>query len=103
MIRVAVFGSASFDVTAVDIGSVRFGPGEAPVVTLGGRPKATYSDVSGDGMLDLLLLFNTQEIGISPGDIEVCLHGQTGGGAFQGCDGIVTVPPGQTRPFAARR
>lgn len=84
-----------FDATTVDPETVRFGPGGASVDTRGGgKLKAASKDVDHDGDLDLVMHFRTQETGISAGDEEACLTGETfGGQAIWGCDSVRTVPP----------
>jgi hypothetical protein len=55
--------------------------------------------VDGDGDLDMVLHFKTQETGIQAGDTEACLIGETvDGQAIEGCDAIVTVPKGKGKP-----
>ena len=67
--------------------SVGFGPAEAQAVH-GGH----IQDVNGDGILDLVLHFRTQETGIACGDTSAALTGETSGGlAVEGDDSVRTV------------
>ncbi len=51
-------------------------------------------DVDGDGLTDYVLHFLTGLTGISEGDTEACLTGQTFGGIpIEGCDAVRIVPP----------
>ena len=87
VIPVAILSTDGFDATSVDLLSVRFGTGAA-------RPAQGTGqlDVNGDGRLDLLLHFRTQESGIACGDTSVSITGETlQGQAFRGSDSIVTV------------
>ncbi len=87
VIPVGILGSADFDVTTVSMGSVVFA-GAVPQ-----DPVLSFEDVNGDGFLDLVLHFNTQEVNIQPGDTEACLTGLTYGGiVFEGCDSVRTIP-----------
>ena len=65
-----------FDATLVDGLTVRFGPAEAAKTHLR-QPLGHIEDVDGDGDLDLLLHFLTQETGIACGDTEATLTGET--------------------------
>jgi len=88
VIPVAILTAPEFDASTVDSSSVRFGPkGACPV-------HQAIEDVDGDGDLDMILHFKTQETGIKAGDTKACLIGKTVDGRnITGCDAIVTVPP----------
>jgi hypothetical protein len=91
VIPVAILTTEDFDALTVDADSVVFGPAEAKKR----HKQAHVEDVEGDGDLDLLLHFRTQETGIALGDTEACLAGQTYDGVpIEGCDSVRTVPPG---------
>ena len=65
-----------------------FGPSGA----VNGQRSIGIEDVDGDGDLDLVLHFLTQETGIACGDTEASLSGTTfDGSAIQGSDSIKTV------------
>ena len=57
-VPVALFGSDMFDVTSVDIASVRLHPMDRPE---GGAPvsKFAYTDLNSDGYLDIIFHFST--------------------------------------------
>jgi hypothetical protein len=88
VIPVALFGKDCFDVAAVDVSSIRFGPGEAlPTISA-----ARIEDLNLDGLPDLMLHFRTRDSGIQAGDAQVSLSGWTHkGDRFAGNDQIVTV------------
>jgi len=72
-IPVAILTSDTFDATTVDVGSLAFGPnGAAPA-----HENGHLFDVNGDGLIDLVTHYRTQETGISPGDTNAILTGQT--------------------------
>lgn len=76
-----------FDAVTVDLNSVKFGPDGA----LKAHTKGHLKDADGDGDLDLVLHFKTQEIGIACGDTEIFLSGETHEGIyFMGMDNIQT-------------
>lgn len=86
VIPVAVLGSMDFDATQVDFSTVEFGPGKASPVHDG-----HVENVNGDGFDDMVFHFNTQGTGITCGDTEATLSGETfGGDAFTGTDSVKT-------------
>ena len=80
--------SLDSDATQVDPLSVEFGPNGA-TETHGG---AHIEDVDGDGDMDVVLHFKSRETGISCGDTEASLTGETfSGDAIEGTDSINSV------------
>ncbi len=84
VIPAAILGTPDFDVTTVDVTTLAFGPGEtAPDHKTGGH----LEDANGDGLLDLVSHYRTQESGLAVGDTEACVTGLTLDGIeFEGCD-----------------
>jgi len=82
-VPVAILSDSGFDATTVDRSTVVFA-GASPLL-IGKTPE----DVNGDGLLDVVLHFNTQSLNLKPGDTEACLNGKTlGGQDFEGCDSV---------------
>jgi hypothetical protein len=87
VIPVAILSTSGFDASTVEQDSLRFGPNQALV-----EGRGQLEDVNGDGRLDLVLHFRTQDSGIQCGDGSVSITGQTLNGIpIQGTDSITTV------------
>jgi len=88
VIPVAILTTDDFDATTVVPETVGFGPGDALPVHW------ALEDVDGDGDIDMILHFKTQDTGISEGDTEATLTGGTIDGIpISGTDSVRTVPP----------
>lgn len=85
-IAVAILGSDNFDVNAVDVATLVFGPDRtAPAHKAGGH----IQDVTGDGLTDLVSHYRTQETGLAVGAIDTCLSGLLlNGTPIEGCDAV---------------
>lgn len=83
VIPVAALTTGDFYAVDVDADTVRFGPANASPV------HSALEDVDGDGDIDLILHFRTQEIGIGAGDTEAVLTGETvDGRKLEGSDSV---------------
>ncbi len=99
VLPVAILGTDVFDVTEVDIDSLRFGDpllinnDETAVRPL----RSAYEDVSGDGLLDLILKFSIAKMVafevLGMDTAEGRLTGFLDGTSFAGMDSIRIVPP----------
>jgi hypothetical protein len=89
LVPVAILGSDTLDVLDVDYSKVEF---ELVPQTGGAIPiHMGLEDVNDDGFIDLVLLYIQKETGVSKGDVEACLSGETfDGQPFLGCDAIKT-------------
>jgi len=82
-VPLAVLSDSTFDATTVDRSNVVFA-GAFPL-PIGQTPE----DVNGDGLLDVVLHFKTQDLNLQPGDTEACLSGKTlDGQDIEGCDSV---------------
>jgi YVTN family beta-propeller protein len=85
IITVAILGSEEFGaVSEVDISSIEFA-GATP-----SSPTPRLEDINGDGTIDLILKFNTQDLDeLQQGDTEACLVGELNDGTpIKGCDAV---------------
>lgn len=86
VIPVAILSTPDFDATTVDAGSVLFE--DAPIA----HTNAHIEDVDGDGDMDLMMHFRTQQVTIVSGQTSACLTGNTLSGIpVEGCDVIKLV------------
>ena len=68
---VALLSTAALDATRLDATKLRFGPGGASTA-----PQGVHNeDVNGDGRLDLMLQFPTQDMRVTAGMTTLCMHG----------------------------
>ena len=87
-VSVAILTTATFDATTVDPSTVRFGATGTEAAPV----HSTLEDVDGDGDIDMVLHFNTQDTGIVCGITSVSLIGETlSGQVIAGSDSINTV------------
>lgn len=88
VIPVVIFSTPAFDATAVDVSTVRFGPGLA----IEAHGIAHIEDADGDGDLDVVLHFRSRDAAIPCGSTSAMLTATTSGGqAIQGTDTFTTV------------
>jgi len=86
-IRLAILTTLTFDATAVNAATVRFGR----TGTEAAAGQVVLEDVNGDGFTDMLLSFNIQATGIQCGDTTAVLAGMTvDGQAIQGAETMQT-------------
>jgi len=82
-VPVALLSSATFDATRVDRSTISFAG--ATALSIGSTPQ----DVNGDGLLDVVLHFDTSGLNLPEGTTEACLTGSTiKGTPFRGCDSV---------------
>ena len=94
VIPVAILGSESFDVTAIDPTTLAFGPSDAAAAHDLSDPivlNQHLKDVNLDGFTDFVSHYFAKETGLQKGDTEVCLAAETvDSRLLVGCDVIVT-------------
>jgi hypothetical protein len=87
-VPVALLGSADFDVSSVDLATVRFGKMhemDSGALALRSAPQ----DVNGDGYMDIVFHFKIKDTGLETSDMEACVHGMTlAGEHFCGHDSV---------------
>jgi hypothetical protein len=91
-VPVTLFGSATFDVTQVDLSSLTFGrtgDERSLLVKNNGTYQVSFEDVNHDGYLDLVMHFDTQLTGFQLGDTVGILKGKLRNGKkFKGTDSV---------------
>jgi hypothetical protein len=88
IVQSMIFGRGSFDATTVAPTTVRFGANG----TEAAPAHFALEDVDGDGHLDMILHFRTQDTGIVCGTNSASLTGKTSNGqAIRGSDSVNTV------------
>ncbi|MFQ6132378.1 MAG: hypothetical protein ACE5R4_10115 [Armatimonadota bacterium] len=94
-VPVAILSDPGFDATAVDPGQVYLGGAGVAIRGKGNRLMASEEDVNGDGLLDLVVHVETENL--DPGTFQdgyACLIGYTyGGQEIEGWDELTIVPP----------
>lgn len=86
VIPVAILSTPGFDAATVDASSILFE--DAPIA----HTSAHIEDVDGDGDMDLMMHFRTQQVSIVAGQTSACLTGNTLSGIpVEGCDIIKLV------------
>lgn len=90
-VPVAIFSDTAFDATTVDPTTVTLA--SAPVKLKGnGTLMASFKDVNGDGLMDLVVHVSTQALQLTNTDTEAQIEGQTYDGAsIQGTDSVRVV------------
>ncbi len=87
----AALTSPSFDATTVDWTTAAAGPAGA-----GALGPGSILDVDGDGDMDLVLDFNSRDLGVTCGDTTITLHATTtAGDSISGVDAIIVVGCGR--------
>lgn len=91
-VPVAIFSTSAFDATAIDPTTVTLA--SAPVKLKGkGTPMASFEDLNGDGLLDLVVHVSTEALQLSETDTQAILEGQTLSGiSIRGTDSVRVVP-----------
>ncbi|KKN83785.1 hypothetical protein LCGC14_0296100 [marine sediment metagenome] len=92
LLPVVVYGSDELDLTEIDLDTLLLN-GVGPRLMPDGSWHVSFEDVDGDLLLDLLVHFEMQALGIEPGMTELALTGVLMDGAeLQGADAIRIVP-----------
>ncbi len=96
VLPVTVFGDEDLDVSQIDLATLEL-DGATPRTRGNSGNVGSFVDVDGDSILDLILHFSMDELGILPGTDELILTGMlTDGTELEGSDSIRIVPLGDT-------
>jgi hypothetical protein len=92
-VPVAILSTADFNATTVNPYSVKMGAAHVRVTGKKSTIQESISDVNRDGLLDMIVHFDTQALGLTSNGVEVCVSGETTDGIrFIGCNPITIVP-----------
>jgi len=88
MIPIALLTTPTFDATTIDVDSLRFGATGQEIAAV----RAVQDDVDGDGDIDLLVFFRSQDTGIDCDTLFTYISGTTQSGApIAGTDSVAVV------------
>jgi hypothetical protein len=91
-VPVAILSTADFDATTVNPATVTLADAQVNVKG-NGTLLADQEDVNGDGLTDLVVHITTAGMGLTDGDTEAVLTGETfDGQAIRGSDWVRVVP-----------
>jgi hypothetical protein len=92
VLPVAILSTSKFDASNIAPETVLLA-GASPRLKGNGQPAVSFEDVNGDGLLDLILQFDTQSLEITSSDTQASLTGRTKDGLrIVGHDEIKIVP-----------
>jgi VCBS repeat-containing protein len=92
LVPVAIMGTASFDVSTVDVNTLAFGPAGATTAhdPSGWDWADHFSDANLDGFTDLVTHYRQMDTGLQSGDTEACLTGMLMDGTpFSACGPVM--------------
>lgn len=91
-VPVAILSTQYFDATQVDPSTIAFA-GATVATNPKGKLMASFEDVNGDSLFDLVVHFNAEALALVPGDTEATLTGTTFDGvSIAGTDSVRFVP-----------
>jgi hypothetical protein len=91
-VPVAILSAPGFDATTVNPTTVTLAGAQVKLKGKG-TPMASFDEVNGDGLLDLVVHVSTEALQLSETDTEAILEGQTFGGTLiRGTDSVRIVP-----------
>lgn len=93
VVPVAILGSETFDVAQIDQTTLAFQGSSASTKGKSGKIGA-FDDLNGDGYMDLVVQFPTEDLALTQDDSEATVTGElTDGTPIRGTDSIRVVPP----------
>ncbi|MFL6210416.1 MAG: LamG domain-containing protein [Pyrinomonadaceae bacterium] len=94
-VPVAILSTAAFDASTVDVASITFA-GAHVARRKNGTFMASLEDVNGDGLRDLVLHFNTQDLrGLNNSTTSITIMATVNGRCASGTDTVKIVPGGK--------